>query len=714
MEIENIDKDTFGDIDVIESECSTVPTDLTVSADSETNRLLTVNISLDRKSLIQELHLLKIELSKKNLLLQNLKADFTTKVEELEEKYADAVHQKEMFKIRMESQLSIKEGDWKMREEKLKTEINTLNEKIKIIDNLYQNTRDDIDYLMKHLNNSLLNDKQIYSELKEKTDSLTFREKILLTCFEFALYYKNQTEELEEKLKTINKEFLENKEQLQKQKEISYKFSHEYTGIQEKYLNAVQELADTKSQIQYGNYAKENFARVKEERDKLQIEILDLRELLNNLQANNTALINERDDLKNDILRMRHQQAILQQEREQLGNQLTEITQQWGEAQDRASQLMHQLERAKQAHESMLSQFINAREKFKIEYDEKLKHEMDQIRSNTNQEVQKLKNHMNLFYEREIRSLQESRDAIFKQKEEMEVTVKKTQTKYEELSRDLQKSHLHGKTAILELQSEIKQKNYELDKLLEIQKENSLKLQDQQLENEKLAAKLEAVNIELQLLQQKQILSEQVVENKIVQLEQYKKLEKDLDEISLQISKDNAEDEPVQSLAEKLLRPSSLRKLQQNANLFHQIIELEKKIELLNQKLNDERKNKEKLQNELIIANNLVNFTKRPHSLVMDTIREKEVMIQQLHQEIFKIKQQKEELSENYYKLENSNKKLLEEMEKIRNNREELGKVKQLLITLHQDKEIPLDKETKVIKIAPPNYASIRNTEEII
>ncbi|XP_023242674.1 progesterone-induced-blocking factor 1-like [Centruroides sculpturatus] len=404
MDIENQEKDSSGDLDVVESECSTVPTDLTVSIGSETNRLLSSH-SFDRKSWIQEMHLLKLELSKKNLLVQNLKTDFMSRVEELEEKFADAVHEKEMLKIRLESQLNIKEDEWKKKEEKLKKELNSLSQKTKSLNDVCESTQNDLDYLINHLNDSLLSDKNLYETIKQKTEPLTFKEKILLKCYDFALHYKIQAEELEDKLKRINKELQENKEKFQEQKELYQKYSYEYTSIQEKYLNTVQELANTKSQIQYGDYAKENFSRVKEERDRLQSELLDLRETFNNLQATNTALINERDDLKSDILKMRHQQTILQQEREQFGKQLAEITQQWGEAQDRTSQLMLQLERTKQARETMFNQFISARDKFRAEYDDKLKHEMDQIRSNTYQEVQKLKNHMNSFYEREIRSL---------------------------------------------------------------------------------------------------------------------------------------------------------------------------------------------------------------------------------------------------------------------------------------------------------------------
>ncbi|XP_067119732.1 uncharacterized protein MCAP_0864-like isoform X1 [Centruroides vittatus] len=199
----------------------------------------------------------------------------------------------------------------------------------------------------------------------------------------------------------------------------------------------------------------------------------------------------------------------------------------------------------------------------------------------------------------------------------------------------------------------------------------------------------------------------------MIQLEQYKKLEKDLDEISEKVNKDNVEDESVQSLAEKILIPSTLGKLQHNVNLFHKITELEKKISSLSQELSEEKKIKEKLQKDLVVANNLINFTKRPHSLVMDAVREKEIQIQQLREEILSLQKQKEELAEEYHKLENFNKNLSDEMKKILNNREELGKVKQLLITLHGEKQPSVEKEQKIIKIAQPDHASSRSAEEL-
>ena len=51
---------------------------------------------VERKQLLHDLQLLRIELSQKSLIIDNLKADHMNKVEELEEKLHDALHKKQV------------------------------------------------------------------------------------------------------------------------------------------------------------------------------------------------------------------------------------------------------------------------------------------------------------------------------------------------------------------------------------------------------------------------------------------------------------------------------------------------------------------------------------------------------------------------------------------------------------------------------------------
>lgn len=51
---------------------------------------------VEKKQMLHDLQLLRIQLSQKSLLIDNLKAQHLSKVEELEEKLYDALHKKQV------------------------------------------------------------------------------------------------------------------------------------------------------------------------------------------------------------------------------------------------------------------------------------------------------------------------------------------------------------------------------------------------------------------------------------------------------------------------------------------------------------------------------------------------------------------------------------------------------------------------------------------
>merc|ERR1711862_944378 len=92
---------------------TTVPTDFSLSADdselpssAEKTRRMHRHV-IDKKQLLHDLQLLKIELSQKSLLIDNLKADHMQKTEELEEKLSETTHTKQILHARLDSQLKI-------------------------------------------------------------------------------------------------------------------------------------------------------------------------------------------------------------------------------------------------------------------------------------------------------------------------------------------------------------------------------------------------------------------------------------------------------------------------------------------------------------------------------------------------------------------------------------------------------------------------------
>ena len=92
---------------------TSLATDLSISAEdeSETERrkdrrgihkqrqVKVTKQLIERKQMIHDLQLMKIELSQKNLIIDNLKTENAGKVEELEERLADISHQKHILQV---------------------------------------------------------------------------------------------------------------------------------------------------------------------------------------------------------------------------------------------------------------------------------------------------------------------------------------------------------------------------------------------------------------------------------------------------------------------------------------------------------------------------------------------------------------------------------------------------------------------------------------
>ena len=113
---------------------TTVPTDLSLSPD-ETNEVIQRNEErrkrihkqlYERKQLLHDIQVLKIELSQKSLLLDNVKSEYMQKVDDLEEKLGESQHQRQILHARLESELKIQQDESKKRQEIVQKELNSI------------------------------------------------------------------------------------------------------------------------------------------------------------------------------------------------------------------------------------------------------------------------------------------------------------------------------------------------------------------------------------------------------------------------------------------------------------------------------------------------------------------------------------------------------------------------------------------------------------
>jgi progesterone-induced-blocking factor 1 len=97
----------------------------TTNADSDTESRVTKQM-IERKQLLHDLELLRIELSQKNLMIDNLKAENLNRVDDLEERVSENRHAKLMLQARLESQLKLQQEESQAKLERMRREINTI------------------------------------------------------------------------------------------------------------------------------------------------------------------------------------------------------------------------------------------------------------------------------------------------------------------------------------------------------------------------------------------------------------------------------------------------------------------------------------------------------------------------------------------------------------------------------------------------------------
>ena len=167
---------------------TTVPTDFDLSGDeaseliSDDRRKRSVGKHLlERKQLQHDMQVMKIELSQKSLLVDNLKAEYMQKVEELEEQLQETKHQKQILQARLESQLKIQQDESRRRQEQIQKELDTILKRQHQLEGTNERLQERAGGIRKTLMDLDLTENQ-YSDLRgQPEDELSLRDYVAVS-----------------------------------------------------------------------------------------------------------------------------------------------------------------------------------------------------------------------------------------------------------------------------------------------------------------------------------------------------------------------------------------------------------------------------------------------------------------------------------------------------------------------------------------------------
>jgi progesterone-induced-blocking factor 1 len=230
------------------------------------------------------------------------------------------------------------------------------------------------------------------------------------------------------------------------------------------------------------------------EREDYERKYTDSETKLSKHEATIQVLTTERDNLLRDVNQLKQEISLLRHDKDYLQKQFVDTQSRLKVTEDKLEQTQQFYEDAKKSKEDLYENYMNARDSYKKEYDSKLSTELEELKLKTNQEIEKLRNNTKEFYEREIKSLKDSKDLLQQEKEKHELNEKEMNLKYQEAVNELRLVQISCENKVSELKSELKLKAFELERTQMINEEGVNNYKKALIENEKMNKKLEVTH----------------------------------------------------------------------------------------------------------------------------------------------------------------------------------------------------------------------------
>ncbi|KAM7178299.1 progesterone-induced-blocking factor 1 isoform 4-T5 [Macrochelys suwanniensis] len=657
---------------------TTVPTDDISSSEEREGTTKITRQLIERKELLHNLQLLKIELSQKNLMIDNLKVEYLTKIEELEEKLNDTIHQKQLLSLRLDNQLALQQEDSRKHQELMKQEMETILMRQKQLEETNHQLRERAGDIRRSLRDLELTE-DYYEKLKSlPEDELSIPEYVSIRFYEVVHPLRKEVNELQMKKDSLSEDLSYYKSQLKCVMESYEDERRSRSELEVRCQRLTLELADTKQMIQQGDYRQENYDKVKRERDAFEHELSELRRKYEILEVSHKAQAKERNDFSKEVATLQQSVNLLQKDKDYLNRQNMELSVRCAHEEDRLERLQIQLEDAKKAREEMYEKYVTSRDHYKTEYENKLRDELEQIRLKTNQEIEQLRSTSKEMYERENRNLREARDNAVAEKERAVVAEKDALGKYEHLLEQYRQLQLSTESKVAELLHQSKLKSFESERVQLMQEETAKNLSQCQLECEKYQRKLEVLTKEFYSLQasSETRITELQAQNSEHQarLDTYEKLEKELDEIIMQTAEMENEDE-----AERILfsygyganvPTTAKRRLKQSVHLARRLLQLEKQNSLLVKDLEHQKEQVTQISQELQRANSLLSQVQQPYKYLIESVQQRDSQIHLQKEHIAQLEKDVSLLNKEKTALLRVKNQMAADLERLLNHRE--------------------------------------------
>ncbi|CAF1605820.1 unnamed protein product, partial [Didymodactylos carnosus] len=166
------------------------------------------------------IQLLKIELSQRDLLIQNQRIEFSEKIEELQERLAEADYQKQILQTKLDSQIQIEREMSMHQQDEIRQQLQQIMSRQKELEDVNYRLLSKSNEIRKNLQRKILPSDDEYQQLKIIDDEqMTLKDFVMVRFYEIVKPLQRQIEELKETQTLLDTHLLtSNQDSIQTQK----------------------------------------------------------------------------------------------------------------------------------------------------------------------------------------------------------------------------------------------------------------------------------------------------------------------------------------------------------------------------------------------------------------------------------------------------------------------------------------------------------------
>ncbi|XP_066920860.1 progesterone-induced-blocking factor 1-like [Clytia hemisphaerica] len=661
-------------------------------SDMERSRNVTKDL-LFRKQLLHDIQKLKIELSQKNLMIDTLKAEHLNQLDDLEEKLADAIHGRQLMQAKYETQSRSTKSELDKHVQSLKKDLQEAMKSQKYYQRKYEdemNNQQELNTFREGYIPRVL-DEDAYLELKSECENtLSIKNLFDVKLYEATRPLRVEVDSLQQRLDLFTSDFHDKEQELEAERNEREEERHLRAELDLRCQRYQVQLEQLRGQVDQKSYKHQNYDLVQSERDALERQIVDLERACTVYKAELEGRMEQNEIIRNQVLEQNQTVALLKQDKEYLSKQLNELEPRHKMVEEKLHHTMQQLDETKQARESLYEKYLNSRERYKQEYEERMKREIDELSNKTNTELDRIKENMKAMYERENRGLVEARNTALLEQERLLNNEKNNQIKYNELLGEFRQLQISSDSKVSDVHNDFKMKAFEHDRVQLLYEESLNNNKALMQQNDALSQKIEAVNkgyYDLKTSSQKSV-TELTSKNEDLKnkLTIYEKLEQELDDVVMQAAEMTDEGDSERVLFAygygANVPSTAKRRMQQSVQLARRVLHLERTNTSLRHEVERESKKSKQVSEELHNANNLLNEAQQPYNYLIESIRTRDEQNKTLKNTIETLEGDMRTCKKENQALKTSNDQISADLERLLNQREELGVLKQVVLGL--------------------------------